>query len=255
MTQGKIATSPSAPRNDSFFVIARRIFNRRGDLSESWRGTPHPALSPCLGRGEIYDRCCFPCMGRGDLDGQHCFLSIRRARLDDQNRSLCMWRGNLDGQCYSPYIGRREMGGLRYSLCIAGGVGNPHKEKPQLPRPFTESNPGHSYPSPNGRIFNTTNSGKTAKSKTPPLPRRERVGVRVMKESVTTPLPLILFSQGRRYRSLYEVIHSLPCALVTRDIPVPRPSGERKVRPIRLSCRIVNYLDSRLRGNDKGGGI
>ena len=26
---------------------------------------------------------------------------------------------------------------------------------------------------------------------------------------------------------------------VTRDILVPRPSGERKVRPIRLSCRIV----------------
>ena len=108
MTQGKIATSPSAPRNDSFFVIARRIFNRRGDLSESWRGTPHPALSPCLGRGEIYDRCCFPCMGRGDLDGQHYFLSMGRGNLDDQCNFPCMERGKMGARLLAMYKERGD---------------------------------------------------------------------------------------------------------------------------------------------------
>ncbi len=91
------------------------------------RGTPHPALSPCLGRGdldgkhyflylgrgEIYDQCCLPCMGRGDLDGQHYFLSMWKENLDDQNCFLCIWRENLDVQCCSPYVGRGKMIGKR----------------------------------------------------------------------------------------------------------------------------------------------
>ncbi len=39
-------------------------------------------------------------------------------------------------------------------------------------------------------------------------------------------------------RKVYPI--RLSCRIVTRDILVPRPSGERKVHPIRLSCRIVS---------------